>query len=117
MRKMKFIPFDDSTLVKVERDIAGGRAKVSSLPFPELTVPLRVLDSSDFQRFSRNDFPAGIAYTIAVLLCQRRGLRESPYWRIPPKDSFLRYPLVPARIAGRSILLDANPNVTKARQR
>jgi uncharacterized protein len=106
-RKMKFIPFDDDALVKVERDFAWRRANVPADRFPGLTAPFQALDFSDFLLFCRDDFPEDIAYTIAALLCETPGLLESQYRHIQPKDSPVTYPLVPAKIASTSIPLHA----------
>lgn len=106
-RRMKFIPFDDDALAKVERDFAWRRADVPSDRFPGLTVAFQALDFSDFLLFCRDDFPEDIAYTIAAVLCETPGLLESQYRHIPPKDSPVTYPLVPAKIASTSLPLHA----------
>ena len=107
VKKMNFLPFEDSALREVESKFAWRRAEVAGDRFPGLTGPFEALDFSDFLLLCRDDFPEDVAYVIAALLCETPEILESQYRHIPPKDSPVTYPLQPRKIAATSIPLAA----------
>jgi TRAP-type uncharacterized transport system substrate-binding protein len=105
-KKMNFLPFEEAALAAVERAFAWSRAEVPQDRFIGLDGPFPALDFSDFLLVCRDDFPDDLGYVIAALLCETTDLLESQYRHLPPKDSPLTYPLLPAKIAATSIPLN-----------
>lgn len=104
-RRMNFIAIDDEALAAAERAYAMPRAIVSADRFPGQTEAFETLDYSDFLLMCRDDLPDDVAYLMAWCAGETRETIESQYRHIPPKDSPLTYPLVPARMARTSIPL------------
>jgi TRAP-type uncharacterized transport system substrate-binding protein len=105
-KRMNFLPFEDEALASVEREFAWTRAEVPQDRFAGLSAPFMALDFSDFLVVCRDDFPEDLGYVIAALLCETTGLLENQYRHLPPKDSPVTYPLVPAKIATTPIPLN-----------
>jgi uncharacterized protein len=105
VRRVNFLPFEDSALNEVERKFAWRRAEVAADRFPGLSAPFMALDFSDFLLCCRDDFPDDIAHVIASILCETPELLESQYRHIPAKDSPVTYPLKPRKIAATPIPL------------
>jgi TRAP-type uncharacterized transport system substrate-binding protein len=104
-KKMRFLPFSDDALAKVEREFAWARASVPQDRFPGLAAPFQAPDFSDFLLVCRDDFPDDVAYVIAEILCETAHILEGQYRHLPPKDSPVTYPLVPKKISAAPIPL------------
>jgi TRAP-type uncharacterized transport system substrate-binding protein len=104
-RQMNFIAFDEDVLAAGERLYAMPRGTVAPDRFPGLAAPLATFDFSDFLLLCRDDLADDAAYLMAWCAGETRATIEAQYRHIPPKDSPLTYPLVPAKLARTTVPL------------
>jgi TRAP-type uncharacterized transport system substrate-binding protein len=104
-RRMNFIAIDADVLVEAERTYALPRGTVPADRFPGQTQAFETIDFSDFLLMCTDDLADDVAYLMAWCVCETTATIEKQYRHIPPKDSPLTYPLVPAKMARTSIPL------------
>jgi hypothetical protein len=104
-RRMTLIPIDDDVLRAAERTYAMPRTTVPADRFHGQTAAFETLDFSDFLLMCRDDLADDVAYLMAWCAGETTATLEKQYRHLPPKDSPVTYPLVPAKMARTSLPL------------
>jgi TRAP-type uncharacterized transport system substrate-binding protein len=96
----RFLAVEDDVLDALEAEHGWPSAVVADNYFPA-TDGFRTLDFSDFLMVTTSDLDDDIAYAVAWILGETRGLIEAQYRHLPPDRSPITYPLDPV-VMGRA---------------
>jgi len=101
---LHFLPVEEPVLAELADELGWPDAHLPAGYFPG-APELHTLDFSDFLLVCRADLPDDVAYAIAWVLGETRGVLERQYAHIPPERSPVTYPLDPIAIGTTPIPL------------
>ncbi len=102
--RLHFLPLEDTVLAGLAGDLGWPDAEIPAGYFPDAPA-LHTLDFSDFLLLTRAYLPEDLAYAIAWVLGETRGVLERQYTHIPPERSPVTYPLDPVSMGRTPIPL------------